>query len=578
VSRNAEVATRLEELADLLEAKGVEYKPRSYRRAAENIRDDPTAIEGLAEEGPDAVARIDAVGESISEKVVEYVETDAIEELEALREEYPVDVHALPSVEGLGPKRVGKLYDALGVQDLDDLEAACEAGEVAGVEGFGERTQEKFREGIAFAREAHERALLGNAHPVGEDVRAALEEVEAARDVEVAGSLRRWRATTGDVDVLVASEDREAVVDAFVDWDRATDVIEAGGSKASVRAEGMRVDLRVVVPGEFGSALQYFTGSKDHNVRLRNRALDRDLKMNEYGVFDVSDVDEAEAGQRVGERVAGGTEASMYETLDLPWIPPELREDRGEVAAAAEGALPDLVDPGDVRGDLHTHTEWSDGGRTIGEMATAAADFGHEYLAITDHSTGPGTVGDNGVPDEKLREQAAEVRDVAAEVDLFAGVEANIDADGGVTVADDVLAAVDLVVASPHSGLGGAGTDRLVAAIEHPEVDVVGHPTGRLLNQREGLDVDVEAVAEAAAATDTALEVNGNPSRLDLSGSAVEVAVDAGAPVAVNTDAHRPESFHFLTYGVHTARRGWAEAADVVNTWPADDLRDWLEA
>jgi DNA polymerase (family 10) len=492
---------------------------------------------------------------------------------------------ALTSVEGLGPKRVGKLHDALGVQGLDDLEAACEAGEVPEVEGFGQKTQQKFRDGIAFARQAHERELLGNARPVGEAVREALGAVAAVEAVEIAGSLRRWRATIGDVDALVASEDPEAVLDAFVDWERATDVIEAGESKASVRAEGMRVDLRVVVPAEFGSALQYFTGSKDHNVRLRNRAIDRDYKMNEYGVFDVSGVEDAQVAaggddsQRAGERVAGETETSMYEALDLPWIPPELREDRGEVQAAAEGTLPTLVEEEDVRGDLHTHTERSDGGATAAEMATAAAEFGHDYLAITDHSTGPGTVGDNGVPDEELREQAAEVRELNDEVavELFAGVEANIDAEGAVTVAADVLAELDLVVASPHSALDGPGTDRLVAAIEHPEVDIVGHPTGRMLNQREGLDIDVTAVAEAAAAHDTALEVNSNPSRLDLSGSATKAAVEAGAPIAVNTDAHRPGSFAFVTYGVHTARRGWAEAPDAVNTWPVAELHDWLD-
>ncbi|MFB6172646.1 MAG: DNA polymerase/3'-5' exonuclease PolX [Haloarculaceae archaeon] len=578
MTRNAEVAARLQELADLLEAKDVDYKPRAYRRAAENVRDYPVAIETLAADGPDAVAEIEGVGDAISEKVVEYVETGQIEELERLREAYPVDMVALTGVEGLGPKRVGRLYDALGIRDLDDLEAAARAGDVATVEGFGEKTQQNFLEGIPFAREAHERDLLGDARPVGERVRETLADVDGADRVAIAGSLRRWRATIGDVDVLVASESPEAVVDAFVDWDRATDVVEAGESKAAIRVAGLRVDLRVVAPGEFGSALQYFTGSKAHNVRLRNRAIDRDLKMNEYGVFDVAGVADPDAGQRVGDRVAGETEASMYEALDLSWMPPELREDRGEVQAAADGALPTLLTEDDVRGDLHVHTDRSDGNATLAEMVEGATAFGHDYLAITDHATGPGMVGGVGVDDDALLDQARAVRELDAESDLtlFAGVEANVDASGGVSVADDVLAELDLVVASPHSALDGDGTDRLVAAVEHPHVDVLGHPTGRLLNQREGLSVDVETLAAAAAEHDTALEVNSNPSRLDLSGSAVKTAVEAGATVAVDTDAHRPASFDLLTYGVHTARRGWAGPDDVLNAWSTDDLRAWL--
>ncbi|WP_436906572.1 DNA polymerase/3'-5' exonuclease PolX [Halosimplex marinum] len=580
MSRNDEIADRLEEFADRLEAKGVEYKPRAYRRAAENVRAFPGDVAGLAEDdGEAAVGEIEGVGDAISAKVVEYVETGDIEELEELRAEMPVDVEALTRVEGVGPKTVGSLYEALGVETLDDLEAAAEAGEIREVSGFGAKTEENILENVQFAREATERESLGEARPRGESVVSYLDGQPGVERVDLAGSLRRWKETIGDVDVLVASDEPETVIGAFTDWPEADTVIEAGDQKASVRSGEVRVDLRVVDPAEFGAALQYFTGSKDHNVKLRNVAIEADLKMNEYGVFDVSDVDDPDADQRAGERVAGETEEGMYEALDLPWMPPELRENWGEIEAAREGDLPDLVTDEDVRGDLHTHTGWSDGDHTVAEMVAGAAEFGHDYVAITDHATGPGMVGGVGVPDDELREQLGEVRAVADEADIgvFSGVEANIGADGSISVADDLLTELDVVVASPHSGLDGDGTDRLVAAAEHPEVDIIGHPTGRYINQRSGLDLDVERLASVAAEHDTALEVNANPARLDLGGGAVKAAVEAGATIAVDTDAHRPESYGLVRYGVHTARRGWAEETDVLNTRGVEGLREFLE-
>ncbi len=579
MSVNDEVATLLEEMADHLEARDVEFKPNVYRRAADSVRAHAVSMATLHEEaGQEAIEELEDVGEAIASKTVEYLETGTIEELEELREELPVDMDALTAVEGVGPKTVGALYDALGVETLEDLEAAAEAGEIREVPGFGAKTEANILENIPFAREARKRSLLGEARPVADRVVSFLESVDAVAVVDVAGSIRRWRPTIGDVDVLVASDDPESVVGAFEGWEAAEGVIEAGTSKASVRAQGLRVDLRVVVPDEFGAALQYFTGSKEHNVAVRNRAIGMDLKVNEYGVFDVSAVDDADAGQRVGERVAGETEEGVYEALGMAWMPPELRENRGEVAAAAEGALPDLLSVDDVRGDLHVHTDWSDGHHSIAEMAEAAAAFGHDYLVIADHATGPGMVGGVGLDDDELREQLAEVRTVAADadVDLLAGVEANVGAEGEISVGDDLLAELDCVVASPHSDLDGDGTDRLVAAVEHPAVDVLGHPTGRMLNQRPGHDVDVERLAAAAADHDTALEVNANPRRLDLSGAHVKLAIEAGATIAINTDAHRPESYEHIRYGVHTARRGWAEPDDVLNCRDADGLRAFL--
>ncbi len=577
--RNDEVAALLEEFANLLEAKDVEYKPRAYRLAAENVRDYPESVAALAsEEGEEGVAEINRVGSAIAAKIVEYVETGGIEELEELRDELPVEMDALTSIEGVGPKTVGRLYEALGVRTLEDIESAARAGEIQEVKGFGPKTEGNILEGVAFARQSTQRQLLGEAHPLSESIVEHFRAVGAVERCETGGSLRRWKPTIGDVDILAASEDGEAVIEAFREWEEADELIEAGTSKASVRAKGMRVDLRVVVPEEFGAALQYFTGSKDHNIALRNYAIERGMKVNEYGVFDVSDVEDPDAGQRVGEPIASDTEDAMYGALDLAWIPPEMRENRGEIAAAAEDDLPELVTEEDVRGDLHTHTDASDGRESVEGMIAAAAERGYDYLAVTDHASGPGVVGGVGLDDEALLDHAARVREAAAAADVavFTGVEANITADGTLSVGDDVLAELDCVVASPHAALDGDGTDRLVRAVEHPEVDVLGHPTGRQLNRRSGLDVDFERLATAAVDAGTALEVNANPNRLDLRGGAVHIAVKHGATVVVNTDAHAPTSLDYVTYGVHTARRGWAEAIDVLNTRGIEYVRDFL--
>ena len=586
---NDEVARLLVEFADRLEATGVEYKPNAYRRAAENIADHPEPIDQLAATGEDAVAEIDRVGDAIASKVVEYVETGSIDELEDLRESLPVEMAALTSVEGVGPKTVGTLYEALGITTLDELEAAAEAGEIQEVTGFGAKTEQNILDNIPFARQSQQRERLGAARPVADDLCAYLDTLDVVGRVDVAGSIRRWKDTIGDVDVLVASDDGEAVVEGFTDWDDADDVIEAGSHKASLRADGVRVDLRVVVPEEFGAALQYFTGSKDHNVRLRNRAIARDYKLNEYGLFDISalDTDAADTNpdtadsQRAGVKLAGESEAAMYAELGLAWIPPELREDTGEIDAAAEGTLPTLVETGDINGDCHTHSEWSDGGNSIEEMVAAAAARGDDFHCVTDHATVPGIIEGIGLDDDALREQMAAVATVAADSDIsvFHGVETNIAADGSLSTDDELLAELDIVVASTHSALDqdtDAATDRLCQAATHPSVDVIGHPTGRLLNSRAGLSVDMTRLAETAAAADTALEINANPARLDLAGEAARAVVEAGGTVAINTDAHSPAEFDNRRYGVKTARRGWAEPADVLNAKTSAALRAFL--
>ena len=595
MSYNDEVARLLFEFADRLEATGVEYKPTAYRRAAENVAEYPEPIEQLAATGEDAVEEIDRVGDAIASKIVEYVETGEISELEDLRESLPVDMDALTSVEGVGPKTVGTLYEELGITDLDELEAAAEAGEIQEITGFGAKTEQNILDNIPFARQSQQRERLGDARPVADAVTDYLAAHDDVNRVDVAGSIRRWKDTVGDIDVLVASDESETVVDAFTDWPDADDVIEAGSHKSSVRADNVRIDLRVVVPGEFGAALQYFTGSKDHNVTLRNVAIDQGYKLNEYGLFDVSEIDDSDGddadadadaageadSQRVGVRLAGETETAMYDELGLDWIPPELREDTGEIEAAADGALPTLVETDDIRGDCHTHSEWSDGRHSIAEMVAAAADRGYDYHCVTDHASGPGIIESIGLTDDDLREQMATVEEARedAAIDVFHGVETNIDADGSLSTDDDLLAELDLVVASPHSALDQdtePATERLCRAAEHPAVDIIGHPTGRMINSREGLSVDLTALAETAAEHGTALEVNANPMRLDLHGEAVRAVVEAGGTVAINTDAHGPADFEHVRYGVRTARRGWAEAADVLNTNSSDELAAFL--
>lgn len=571
MSENEAVARRLDEIADILEAMDVEFKPRAYRRAADHVRELDRPIEQVAVDGVDALEEIEGVGEAIAEKILEYLETGTIEELEELREELPVDMAALTRVEGVGPKRVGALYEALGIRDLDELEEAAEAGEIREVPGFGEKSEQNILEHIPFARQAAKRHLLHIARSIGEGILTDIEGLDAVEQCELAGSIRRWVPTIGDVDILVATTAPEELLDRIDGFSDIAETIEAGERKASYRTtEGVRVDFRFIGPEVFGAALQYFTGSKHHNVQVRQRAIDRGLKVNEYGVFTEDE-----------ERIAGATEESMYAAVDLPWMAPEIREGRGEIEAADAGELPTLVEPADMLGDLHVHSTWSDGSMSILEMARAAETFGHEYIAITDHATGPGVVADIGLEDEELLDQREEI-DAAMEatsITVIHGVEANIDTDGGISVTDDVLEALDLVIASPHTSLSqdhDRATNRLITAIEHPHVDIIGHPTGRKLGQRPGLSVDIDRIATKAAEHGVALEVNSHPVRLDLEGEAVRTAIEHGATIAISTDAHVGHELELLRYGVHTARRGWAEHADVLTTWSSDDVLEFL--
>ncbi|MFW5929658.1 MAG: DNA polymerase/3'-5' exonuclease PolX [Halobacteriota archaeon] len=556
---NEEVAELLLEFADRLEAMDVEFKPRAYRDAAESV-----LAAGEAE--LDEPEELEDVGEAIGSKITEYLETGSVQELDELRDELPVDIRELTAVEGVGPKTVGKLYRALDVTDLDQLEQAARDGRIAEVEGFGERTQANLIEGIAHARKSHERMLLDEAEEAADTVLEAVDALDDVVERELAGSYRRRRETVGDLDVVCVAGDREAVVEGVAE--AASEVLQRGETKSSYRFDDVRLDLHLVEADEFGSALQYFTGSKQHNVELRNHAISLGYKLNEYGVWDGD------------ERIASETEEDVYAALDLSYVEPELRERRGEIQAALDGDLPALVGYDEPRGDLHVHTDATDGRASLEEMVDAAVEYGHDYVAVTDHAEALGVAG--GLSDDELLELAAEVREIddgRGDVSVYTGVEANLLKDGSLDVGDDVLDELDVVVASIHSGFRMTpeeATERLVSGVRHDGVDVVGHPSGRLLNSRSGYDYDVDALLEVCRDEDVAVEVNSNPRRLDARDIDVRRAVERDVPVVVSTDAHSPEAYAYQQYGVATARRGWVEADDVLNTKSAGELESWL--
>lgn len=569
---NRAIAERFERLAALLEIEGENpFRVRAYRNAAETIAGLGTRLEAQVAQQVD-LTQYAGIGREIADKIATLVHTGTLPALDAVCQRVPAELADLMRIEGLGPRGVKALYEHFDLRSLDELERVAKAGRVRELSGFGARKEAALLDGIQRLRAAgEERRRLDTAAALAEPLQDWLAAHPATQASAIAGSYRRRRETVGDIDILIATADGAGVMQRLMDYSEVERVLSHGSTRSSVNlAGGLQVDVRAVDPTSFGAALLYFTGSQAHNVALRQRVAARGWKLNEYGLFNGDTL------------LAGRTEAAIYAELALAWIPPELREDRGEIEAALDGLLPDIIDVEDVRGDLHTHTEWSDGTNTVAELVAGAAEFGHDYVCVSDHAAGLGIFGNSGLSDADLREQAEEVQRVRedADVTVFHGTEANIDADGDVgAVSDDVLADLDVVIASPHSGLGDDGgdqTERLIRAVEHPPVDVLGHPSGRLINDRPPMEFDASALGAAAADAGTALEVNANPHRLDLWGSAVKSAIEAGATIAIDTDAHSPAEFSNIEYGVHTARRGWAEAADVLNTRDAESVREFL--
>lgn len=568
--KNKTVARILYEIADLLDLDGVPFKPRAYRRAAQAVESLTTPIEDLVTEG--RISELPGVGEAIGKKIAEIVETGRLEYYEKLKEKLPVDLFALTGVEGVGPKTAKLLYESLGIRTLEELERAARDGRIRKVKGLGPKTEERILRGIGEARRMEERVRLGEALPLARDLCRRLTETGLFDRVEPAGSLRRGRETIGDLDILAIASEPNGAAEAFVSLPDVEEVLAHGAKKASVRLEGgMQVDLRIVPEGSFGAALQYFTGSKAHNIALRKRAIGRGWKLNEYGLFDEK-----------GNPIAGKAEEGIYSKLALSFIPPELREDRGEIEQAAEGSLPSLVSLPEIRGDLHIHTTWSDGKASLEEMVEAARERGLSYIAITDHARFSEMIG--GVsPDELSRQldEIAAVNEKLAGFRVLAGVEANILRDGSLDVPDRILKELDIVIAAIHSHFHLSRdemTKRLIRAIENPNVDVIAHPTGRKIGERPGYEADWDEVFHRGVKARTALEVNANPIRLDLNADLIRRAIDIGATLAIGTDAHTIEHLGFMEYGLLTARRGWAEGKDVLNTRPVDDLLAWLKS
>ena len=559
---NTDIAEALDELGDLTELDGAAiYRTNAYRNAAKAVRESPVSVLGLARQG--RATELPGIGTTIQEKIIALADEGAIPATVKLRAKFPPGLIAMTHLPGLGPKRARRLYDELGIDSLESLRSAAENQQIRKLKGFGPKAEEAILASIRLegAGERPRRVVLSSALAIGEPLVAALRDHPASQHVELAGSARRMTDTVKDLDVIATATDPLALARAAA----GLDLVEEAGTPtaAGVRLRthtGIAVDLRIVEPDQFGDLLQHLTGSKQHNMALRDAAVRKGMHVSEYGVLD----------DATGETHRCATEHEVYALLGLEYIEPELRENRGELEAAAAGTLPKLIEPGELRGDLHSHTTASDGTASIEEMAVAARDFGYEYLAITDHSASFG-FGDEVSPD-RLREQIARIR--ATEVDgieLLAGSEVNILPDGSLDYPDELLAELDWVIASVHSSFRMSAdvmTDRIVRAIEHPLVDAIGHLSGRKLERRAPYSFDLERVIDAAARAGTMLEINSNPDRRDLSDLHARAAAAAGIPIVINSDAHRVGGFEVARYGIATARRAWLTAAQVVNTGP----------
>ncbi len=570
-ANNLDVARLFGEIADLLEIKQEStFRINAYRKAAralESLGEDVSAIAGRGE-----LKKIGGIGASLAEKIEEYLKTGRIAYSDELRAELPPGLSELMTIPEVGPKTALLLYQRLGIASVDALEEAARAGKIRELPRMGAKTEQNILAGIARRRQRGARAPLGAVLPHAHAVVEALRRLPGVRTLSLAGSIRRMRDTIADIDIVVATRAPDAVMDAFVTLPQAAEVLSKGGTRSSIvlRGAGVQCDVRTVEPDSFGAALQYFTGSKDHNVRLRELGVRHGLRINEYGVFRLPDE----------RKIAGRTEEGVYRALDLPWIPPEIREAQGEIELAQRNALPMLVATEDIRGDLHMHTTWSDGADTAEVMARAAKARGYEYVCITDHSRSLKFAG--GVSIEDLREHARAVRRLGDSlgIHVLIGSEVDIMADGSLDYPDEVLEDLDVAIGSIHSRFKmppAEMTRRVIRAMEHPHLDILGHPTGRLVGERPPLEFDMEAVVDAARRTGTVLELNASPERLDLRDAHVRLARDRGVLLEIGTDAHRKEHLAYMEeYGIGTARRGWVEPAQVINTWPLKRLLDFL--
>jgi len=569
---NRQLADTFTLIANLSEIKGeVIYVTLAYRKASESLMTLGREASEYWKEGK--LKEIPGVGKAIAEKIDELLTTGKLEFLEKLKKEIPPSLADWLQVPGLGPKKIALIWKTLGITTLAELETAAKDEKLRGLPGMGAKSESAILEGIASLARRSGRIPLGRAYPLAQEIIGTLKKVKGVVDAQPAGSLRRMRSTVGDLDILVAAKDSSAVMDAFVKLPGVSRVLGKGETKSSIEfTDGVRAQVWVHPPEKFGTALQYATGSKDHNVQLRQIALDKGLSLSEHSF----------AKTRSNGEIFCATEEEVYETLGLPWIPPELREDRGEVQAAKANKLPKLIELKDIKADLQTHSTWSDGKLSMLEMARAAAKRGMKVIAFTDHSVSLGVTGGLSMDDHK--KQAAEIKKIQKQLGdsilVLHASEVEIKADGTLDYPDEFLATLDLVVASLHTSLRQPRekvTQRVINAIHNPHVDIIGHPTGRLIPDREGADLDMNAVLNAAAESGVALEINAHPARLDLDDVFARRAKELGIPISINTDAHSEADLDMLFYGVATARRAWLESKDVINTWPTKKLLDWLK-
>jgi DNA polymerase (family X) len=568
---NKQIAAIFYEVADILDLKSVKFKPAAYRRAAHEIETLGEDISNISERGK--LEEIPGVGSNLAGKIREILETGTLAHLEKLKQEIPKGVLELSEIGGIGPKKALILSRELGITDKEKLEEAAKAGKIRNLPGFGEKSEKNILQSIHAMKSTGRRFLLGDILPVAETIKKRLADLPGTQEISLAGSIRRRKETIGDVDIIATSEEPEKIISEFCLQPGIDRILGKGPTKSSiVLSSGVQVDLRVVDKDQYWAALVYFTGSKAHNIALRRRALERNWKLNEYGITNLAD----------GKMLAGKTEQDLYRLLDLQYIEPELREDSGEIEAAIKGNLPEIVPYNAVKGDLHVHSAWSDGKHTIRELADAAKALGYEYIAICDHAWNSKIA--RGLDETAIAKQHKEIVQVNRELEGFmvlAGIECNIDPDGHLDIANKVLGDLDVVVASVHSGLDMPRTEmtnRLVAALHNEQVDILGHPTGRILQEREPVQADFPVIFDAAAGQGVSLEINAVPSRLDLSDTNCRMAREHGARFSIGSDAKVKEDLGFMELGIATARRGWLERKDIINTLHLRDLLALLES
>jgi len=571
--KNTAIAKVFQDMADLLELKGENvFKIRAYQRAARTFEHLPKEIEVMLQEGEDLQA-IPGVGEAIAKKTIELVNTGKLHAYEELKAEFPEGITTLLEIPGIGPKTANRLSTELGIKSADDLEEAIKDGRVAKMFRLGDKTADNILQQIQALRRKDQRIPIGEALPVVDEILDALRPLPGVKNLTAAGSLRRFRETVGDIDLMGTADNPEEVINAFVALPQVSEVLAKGPTKASVILPGgLQADLRMVEHDSFGSLLQYFTGSKQHNVTLRTKEQKKGLKLSEYGITDTS-TDKLEKF---------ATEEKFYRRLGLQYIPPEIREDQGEIELAEKGKIPRLVELSDIKGDMHVHTDWSDGHDSIEAMAKAAKALGYQYLAITEHSAGRGIA--HGLNEERLRQQIDEIKRLNKQlkgIRLLTGIEVDIRANGSIDLPDELLADLDIVIAAIHSAMTQSEdqiTRRILGAIENPHVDVIAHPTCRILGEREPVAIDLEAVFRAAVKHNKALEINAMPSRLDLKDIHVYRARELGVKLIMGTDSHSIAHLGLMRFGVGVARRGWCQPKHILNTRPLEDILAFLRS